>query len=46
VVEEEAKSVLAGLERSACHAPLTQLQEIAPHLVFGKLIGQAPVMRR
>ena len=46
VVEEGAKSVLVGLERAACHAPLTQLQEIAPHWVFGKLIGRAPVLRR
>jgi hypothetical protein len=44
VVEEEAKSVLAGLERTAGCAPLAQLQEIAPYFFFGELIGCAAVL--
>lgn len=46
MVEEEAKAVLAGLERTSRHAPLAQLQEIASYFRFGELIGCAPVMCR
>jgi hypothetical protein len=46
VEEEEAESVLADLKRTACHAPLAQLQEIAAYFLFGELIGSAPVMCR
>jgi hypothetical protein len=46
VAEEEAQAVLAGLERPARRAPLAQLQEVVSHLLFGKLIRGALVMRR
>ena len=46
MVEEKPQAILAGLERPTCRALLAQLQEIAPHLLFGKLIRGALVMGR
>src|SRR5271165_7491987 len=42
---EKPQTVLAGLERAACHPPLAQVEQIGPHLFLAELIGRASVMR-